>query len=201
MIPTNSLSSLPVWFVKRTPHLTTLIIVLLTHEIVSAQKSLYTAPFGIQTYTFRRSINTNPASVLDTIKMIGFTEIEGDGGKTAPDEFKRLCDERGLTIRSTGASYEQLVRAPDSVVLKAKALGAQYVMCPWIPHQNGVLTFENAKKAAEDFNKAGRILKDNGLTFCYHTHVSTSDDIPSSICSSKVFINAVTRTVIPSPCK
>jgi len=102
--------------------------------------------------------------------MIGFTEIEGDGGKTAPDEFKRLCDERGLTIRSTGASYEQLVRAPDSVVLKAKALGAQYVMCPWIPHQNGVLTFENAKKAAEDFNKAGRILKDNGLTFCYHTH-------------------------------
>lgn len=148
----------------------TLIIIVLFAESVSAQKALYTAPFGIQTYTFRRSINANPAKVLDTIKMMGFTEIEGDGGKMAPDEFKRLCDERGITIPSTGANYEQLVRSPDSVVWRAKVLGAQYVMCSWIPHQNGVLTFENAKKAAEDFNKAGKILKDNGLTLCYHTH-------------------------------
>jgi hypothetical protein len=37
-------------------------------------------------------------------------------------------------------------------------------MCAWIPHQNNELTFENAKKAVEDFNKAGKILKENGLT-------------------------------------
>ena len=49
-------------------------------------------------------------------------------------------------------------------------LGAKYVMCAWIPHQNNMLTFENAKKAVEDFNKAGKILKENGLTFCYHAH-------------------------------
>jgi sugar phosphate isomerase/epimerase len=29
---------------------------------------------------------------------------------------------------------------------------------------------ENAKKAVQDFNAAGKILKENGLTFCYHVH-------------------------------
>ena len=139
-------------------------------EIVSAQKSLYTFPFGVQTYTFRRSIGDDPAKVLDTIKMLGFTEVEGGGGRIAPGDFKKLCDERGISIPSTGADYGQLVSAPDSVVMRAKALGAKYVMCAWIPHEDGVLTFESAKKAVDDFNKAGKFLKDNGLIFCYHAH-------------------------------
>ena len=137
---------------------------------VSAQKPLYTAPLGVQTYTFRRSISTDPVKVLDTIKMLGFTEIEGGSGRMHPSEFKKLCDERGISIPSTGAGYEDLVNKIDSVVWRAKMLGAKYVMCAWIPHQNNELTFENAKKAVEDFNRAGKILKENGLTFCYHAH-------------------------------
>ena len=144
--------------------------ILFLNEIVSAQKPLYTAPLGVQTYTFRRSIGNDPVKVLDTIKMLGFTEIEGGGGRMHPAEFKKLCDERGISIPSTGAGYEDLVNKIDSVVWRAKMLGAKYVMCAWIPHQNNVLTFENAKKAVEDFNRAGKILKENGLTFCYHAH-------------------------------
>jgi len=139
-------------------------------EIGLAQKPLYTAPFGVQTYTFRRSIGNDPAKTLDTIKAMGFTEIEGGGGRIAPEDFKKLCDERGISIPSTGADYGQLVRAPDSIVMRAKALGSKYVMCAWIPHENGVLTLENAKRAVEDFNKAGKYLKENGLIFCYHAH-------------------------------
>ncbi|HET9747598.1 MAG TPA: sugar phosphate isomerase/epimerase [Chitinophagaceae bacterium] len=135
-----------------------------------AQKPLYTAPLGIQTYTFRRSIGRDPAKVLDTIKMMGFTEIEGGGGRMHPADFKKLCDERGLTIPSTGAGYDELNNKIDSVIWRAKILGAKYIMCAWIPHQNNVFTFEDAKKAAEDFNRAGKILKENGLTFCYHAH-------------------------------
>jgi sugar phosphate isomerase/epimerase len=139
-------------------------------EFIQAQKPVYTAPLGVQTYTFRRSIGLDPAKVLDTIKRLGFTEIEGGGGRMHPADFKKLCDERGINIPSTGAGYEDLVNKIDSVVWRAKILGAKYVMCAWIPHQNNVLTLENAKKAVEDFNKAGKILKENGLTFCYHAH-------------------------------
>ena len=35
---------------------------------------------------------------LDSIKNMGFTELEGGGGRMPPEEFKKLCDERGIKI-------------------------------------------------------------------------------------------------------
>ena len=154
---------------KKSTLILPLTAILFLNEIGLAQKPLYTAPFGVQTYTFRRSIGNDPAKTLDTIKAMGFTEVEG-GGRIAPEDFKKLCDERGISIPSTGADYNQLIKTPDSVVMRAKALGSKYVMCAWIPHEGGVFTIENAKKAVEDFNKAGKYLKENGLVLCYHAH-------------------------------
>jgi sugar phosphate isomerase/epimerase len=147
-----------------------IVAALLFTDAAFAQKSLYTAPFGMQTYTFRRSFANDPAKVLDTIKVMGFTEIESGSARMHPAEFKKLCDERGISIPSTGAGYDDLNNKIDSVIWRAKQLGAKYVMCAWIPHQNNVFTFEDAKKAVEDFNRAGKILKENGLTLCYHAH-------------------------------
>lgn len=148
-------------------------VIAMDASTVSAQKnkkSLYTAPLGVQAYTFRHSFPKDVAATLDTIKMLGFTEIEGSGGKMAPEEFRKMCEERGITIPSTGAGYEQLVKDPKGVADRAKALGAKYVMTAWIPHKTGAFNFENAKKAVEDFNAAGKVLKENGITFCYHVH-------------------------------
>ncbi len=137
-----------------------------------AQKDqpLYTAPLGVEAYTFRKSFPLDVAKTLDTVKMMGFTEIEGGGNRMTPEAFRKLCDERGISIPSIGVGYDQLVKSPDSIIYRAKVLGAKYVMCAWIPHKDGVLTIDDAKKATEDFNKAGKILKDNGLIFCYHAH-------------------------------
>ena len=139
-------------------------------KIAVAQKHSFYCPLGIEAYTFRKSFPVNAARALDTIKMMGFTELEGGPGNLSPQQFKNLCDERGIIIPSTGAGYEELIQHPDSVVYVAKALGSEYVMCAWIPHDDGVFSFENAKKAVEDFNKAGKYLKEHGLTFCYHAH-------------------------------
>ena len=148
-----------------------LTVLSLTSEYVSAQgKPLYTAPFGVQAYTFRRSFPFDVAKTLDTIKMMGFTEIEGGGGRITSEEFRKLCDERGISIPSTGANYDQLVNNTDSVAYRANILGAKYVMVSWIPHTKGSFNLENAKKAVTDFNTAGKILKEKGLTLCYHIH-------------------------------
>jgi len=135
-----------------------------------AQRPLYDAPLGIQAYTFRKSFPIDVAKTLDTIRMMGFTEMEGGGGRMAPQDFKKLCDERGISIPSTGAGYDDLLKHPDSIIYRAKIFGAKYVMCAWIPHDKSGLTIENTKKAVEDFNQIGKILKDNGLIFCYHAH-------------------------------
>jgi sugar phosphate isomerase/epimerase len=145
----------------------------LDHDASFAQKKkkpLYTAPFGVQAYTFRRSFPQGVAETLDTIKSMGITEIEGGGGRIPPEEFRKLCEERGITIPSTGTSYENLVKDPMAAVTNAKALGASYVMVAWIPHERGAFNLDNAKKAVADFNAAGKVLKENGITFCYHVH-------------------------------
>ncbi|HEU4861978.1 MAG TPA: hypothetical protein VFT15_19175, partial [Chitinophagaceae bacterium] len=96
-----------------------IIALLVFTEAAIAQEPLYTAPFGVQTYSFRRSIGKDPAKVLDTIKMMGITEIEGGGGGgISLQEFKKLCDDRGISIPSTGAGYDQLVNKTDSVVYR-----------------------------------------------------------------------------------
>lgn len=138
--------------------------------IAQNSKPLYKAAFGIAPFTFRKSFPNSVPATLDTIKWMGFTEIEGGGGRMPPEEFKKLCNERGISIPGTGAGYEQLVSNIDSVIYRAKALGAKYVMCAWIPHKTGSFNFENAKKAVTDFNTAGKKLKDNGLILCYHAH-------------------------------
>jgi len=138
--------------------------------VAIAQKPLYTAPLGIQAYTFRNSFPISVEKTLDTIRQMGFTELEGGSPNIPADRFRKLCDERGISIPSTGASYEQLVEHPDSVADRAKILGATYVMCAWIPHNDGVLTIENTMKAVADFDNAGKYLKEHGLTLCYHPH-------------------------------
>jgi sugar phosphate isomerase/epimerase len=133
-------------------------------------RPLYTAPLGIQAYTFRKSFPRDVTGTLDTIRMMGFSEMEGGGNGMDPSDFRKLCDARGISIPSVGAGYEQLMKSPDSVARTAKILGAGYVMCAWIPHDHGMLTFENARKAVEDFNRVGKFLKEQGLIFCYHAH-------------------------------
>lgn len=138
---------------------------------LDAQKPLYKAPLGVQMYTFRNHLPKSVPATLDSVKAFGFTEIETGvpKGMTA-EAFRKLCDERGLSIPSTGAGYEQLVYNIDQVIQTAKALGAKYVMCAWIPHQGDEFTIKEAEKAVADFNKAGKTLAENGLIFCYHDH-------------------------------
>lgn len=146
---------------------------LLTGVSSNAQtgKPLYTFPVGVESYTYRNSFPKDVAATLDTIKALGITDMEGGAPKgLTPEEFKKMCDERGIKISATGAGYEQIVKDPMDVVNKAKALGASYVMVSWIPHEKANFTLDNAKKAVTDFNQIGKVLKEKGLTFCYHNH-------------------------------
>ena len=139
----------------------------------SAQESdtqLFTEELGIAPFTFRRSFPNGVAKTLDTIQLMGFTSIEGGGGKMDALAYKKLCDERGLKIPSMGSGYEQLLNDPQPIIDRAKVYGAKFIMCAWIPHKTGSFSFEDAQKAVEDFNIIGKKLKENGLTFCYHAH-------------------------------
>jgi sugar phosphate isomerase/epimerase len=139
-------------------------------ESVTVTQPLFTGEIGIAPYTFRRSFPNGVAETLDTIQNMGFTEIEGGGSQMDPHEYKKLCDERGLSIPSMGAGYEQLTTDLQQVIDRAKVYGSKYIMCAWIPHETGNFSKEDMDKAIEDFNRVGKELHENGLTLSYHTH-------------------------------
>ena len=147
----------------------------ITSEPATAQQTgepLLTEDLGVQMFSFRNVIpEKGLEATLDIIRDMGIKEIEGSPpGEMSPEEYRRLIEERGLSIPSTGAGYAQLVDNPEQVAERAKTLGANYVMVAWIPHDVGNFNYENARQAVKDFNTAGKILNDHGITFKYHIH-------------------------------
>ncbi|WP_205945756.1 family 16 glycoside hydrolase [Pedobacter frigiditerrae] len=129
--------------------------------------------YGVVSYTFRKSFEKDVAATLDYIKTLGINTIEFSNlfGKTAA-ELRKLLDDRGMSCPSFGVTYSDLVTKTNEVANNARTLGASFVRVAWVPHDNKVgFTINDAKKTVEDFNAAGKILKEQfGLTFCYHNH-------------------------------
>jgi sugar phosphate isomerase/epimerase len=136
-----------------------------------AQKQLFPEAPGIVSFTYRDNFAKDVPATLDMVKGNGITDIEFSNlFKQTPEDLRKMCDERGIKISSYGISYDDLVNKTDEVGKAAKTMGASYVRVAGIPHK-GAFTLENAKQAVADFNKYGKILKDQyGLTFIYHNH-------------------------------
>lgn len=140
---------------------------------LSAQKNKQLFPQipGMVSYTYRQSFAKDVAATLDTLKILGITDIEFSNlfGRKAAD-IRALLDERGQKCSSFGVSYADAQNKTAEVAQNAKTLGASFVRVAWIM-QKPPFTIEDAKKAVENFNKIGKQLKDEfGLTFCYHNH-------------------------------
>lgn len=150
-----------------------LVILIVGEQVCFSQTTGLPEKIGMVSYTFRNSFQKNVAATLDTIKSVGITNMEFSDlfGRTAV-EIKQLLDERGMKCTSFGASYDDVVNKTKDVATIAKTLGASFVRVAWIPHDNKVpFTIETTKKAVEDFNRIGKILKEEfGLTFCFHNH-------------------------------
>jgi sugar phosphate isomerase/epimerase len=135
------------------------------------EKPLFPKTPGVVSFTYRKFFEKDVPGTLDMVKAAGFTDIEFSNlfGKTAP-ELRTLIDERGIKCSSFGVSYDDFVNKTDVVAKNAKDLGAQFVRVAGMPHK-GALTFEEMQKAIDDFNRVGKIMKEQyGLTFVYHNH-------------------------------
>jgi len=142
-----------------------------TNTYAQKGKPLFPQTPGMEAYTYRESFKKDVAATLDTIKALGITELESSPNPNglSPEAFHKMLDERNMTCPVIGAGYEDIVKDPAEVARKAKVLGAKYVMVAWIPHKKE-FTLEDAQKAAADFNRVGKVLQENGITFCYHNH-------------------------------
>jgi sugar phosphate isomerase/epimerase len=126
---------------------------------------------GIELYSFRNQFKTDIAGTLKKVSDMGFREVEAHSTYgLSVDSFNTLLKKNNLSTISLGVDYKELETNPQAVAAMAKTLGASYVVCFWIPHNGTDFTFENAKNAVNVFNSAGKVLKENGISFCYHPH-------------------------------
>ena len=126
---------------------------------------------GLQLYSLRNEIPKDVAGSLALIKSWGIQEIEGGGTyNLTMEEFKALCKTNNLKMVSIGAGFDELEKDPAVVAAKAKEFGAKYVMCSWIPHGGDDFTLANTEKAISVFTAAGKVLKEQGISLCYHIH-------------------------------
>ncbi|HYE19436.1 MAG TPA: sugar phosphate isomerase/epimerase [Tepidisphaeraceae bacterium] len=150
---------------------TTLLIATLALATHAEDKPTLKAPVGLQLYSLRTLFQAEgPAKTLDRVKAMGFKHVELAGTYGMPPEkFKAMLDERGLEPVSGHFSWDRFKKDPEGVAKEAKALGLKYAGTAWV---KGAGAFDEAytREVATIFNKAGKVLADNGIKFFYHIH-------------------------------
>lgn len=140
---------------------------------------------GLQLYTVRDAMGTDPAGTLAKVAQIGYNSLEGATYTNTqlfygmnPVAFGALLKKNGLVMRSChyrlgedtkGAEKGTLLNEWDRAVDDAAALGLKYMVCAWLsPAERQGL--DHYKNMAGQFNKAAEKCKAAGIQFCYHNH-------------------------------
>lgn len=128
---------------------------------------------GLQLYSVRNQMESDLPSTFNQINKWGIKIVEGGGALYGHpvEEFRNQLLKNDLQIVSVDASYEELRDNPIAVVYKARYFGSRFATFYWIPHDGAKgFNLEDAKGAVDVMNKAGKLLKENGITLQYHAH-------------------------------
>jgi sugar phosphate isomerase/epimerase len=130
----------------------------------------FKGPIGLQLYSLRDQFAKDVPGTLDTVRRLGFTDVElaGTYGQT-PEQFRGLLDARGLHAVSAHFPFDRFRTNVDGIISEAKIFGIKYVGCAWIPHGKS-FDEKTCRDAIAVFNRAGEALAAQGLTFFSHTH-------------------------------
>jgi Xylose isomerase-like TIM barrel. len=126
--------------------------------------------FGIQLWTVKKTLASDPKGVLKQLYSDGYKQIESfEGNKgmfwgMSNTEFKKYMDDLGMTIIASHCNAGQDFEKKAN---EASAIGMKYLLNPFVPVQK---TVDDYKKIAEQFNKNGEIAKKAGIRFGYHNH-------------------------------
>jgi sugar phosphate isomerase/epimerase len=131
----------------------------------------FSAGLALQLYSLRHRFKAGDVDgALALTTQWGLRHVEGNApaGMTAQAFADKLAA-HGLSAMGTGVDFDALGKDLRPTIADAKALGAKYVMCAWIPHGDS-FTIKDVEKAAAAFDAAAVQLGAAGLTFMYHCH-------------------------------
>ena len=125
--------------------------------------------FAIQLYSVRDVMEGNYLGILDKLGKNGFgytgVEFAGFGG-LAIDEVKKALADNGLKPISSHTGIERLLNNRDEEIAYQKAVGIEYIICPWADME----TKEDVLALAKQLTPVAEKITAAGMKFGYHNH-------------------------------
>ena len=147
-----------------------------TSEVTVADPKTF--GIGLQLYTIRDAMGKDVPGSLKMVSDIGYKYLElasYENGKFygyLPADFKKMANDLGMEIISSHAGVNPKGITSDEAKKMAEdhaKVGAKYCMQPYIADEDRK-SIAGFQKMVADWNKVGRIMKDNGIQFGYHNH-------------------------------
>lgn len=135
----------------------------------------YRKNFGIQLYTLRKQLATDPLGTLKQVAAADYKQVELYGFPNA-DPLIQGAKEAGLEINSSHFEWDTVINPKDAefsdflkILDKAKTLGLSHLVIPYLKDESRV-SLDAYKKIAENANKAAVLSKQAGIQLAYHNH-------------------------------
>jgi sugar phosphate isomerase/epimerase len=145
-----------------------------------------TKGLGLQLYSLRSTIPSDPKGVLKKVAEFGYKEIEAYSYKDgkifgmAYKEFGDYVKSLGMSVQSGHYGLDLLRGDWEKAILDAKAIGQKYMVCPYLNDGERV-TIEDYKKRCAELNKAGEMCNKHGIRFGYHNHAFEFKELEGKI--------------------
>lgn len=133
---------------------------------------------GLQLYTIRDAMKNDVPGSLKKVSDIGYKYLELADYKDGkfygylPGDFKKMVNDLDMEIMSSHAGVNPRGITNDEASKMAEdhaKLGARYCMQPFVDEADRKSVAGYQKMVAE-WNKVGKIMKENGVQFGYHNH-------------------------------
>jgi sugar phosphate isomerase/epimerase len=142
----------------------------------AAQEVLTARSLGLQLYSLRDVMHTDPKGVLDKLAAFGYQELEHysyrDGqifGLSFAD-FNQHAKALGMRVVSGHYGLDQIKGDTwKQAIDDANAIAQPYMIVPYINAEQRQ-TIDDYKRIIDDLNQAGEIATQAGIRFGYHNH-------------------------------
>jgi sugar phosphate isomerase/epimerase len=139
---------------------------------VAADPPLHSVPpehIGIQLYTVRDIMASDPQGTLNALGRIGYATVGVSGlYGNSPERFRAMMDNAGVRAVLTHTSWDAMLANSRRELEIARVLGVRYVVVPSLPgNLRNVTGYENAAAA---FGEWGAQCRSAGMKFLFHNH-------------------------------
>ena len=127
--------------------------------------------FGINLYSLRTLIGNEEDFLKTAIALsgLGYDTIQFSGAPYDPEVIRRVSAAAGLPVVVTHVPMDRIINDTDALMKEHESFGCRCIGLGAMPPAV-IRDEENFKQTVEKLNGAGKIMADNGFTFCYHNH-------------------------------